>query len=99
MDRAPRWQIQVGFFLLDDEPLSLGGIRIEELDDVWPRVARAPLDEVDWRYRVERADWAAHHAPDDPFSQLGGRSEEHTSELQSLMRLSYAVFRLKTKQV
>src|SRR3546814_4170251 len=26
------------------------------------------------------------------------RSEEHTSELQSLMRLSYAVFRLKKKQ-
>src|SRR3546814_2774684 len=26
-----------------------------------------------------------------------GRSEEHTSELQSLMRLSYAVFCLKTK--
>src|SRR3546814_10115663 len=26
------------------------------------------------------------------------RSEEHTSELQSLMRISYAVFRLKTKQ-
>src|SRR3546814_3075376 len=27
-----------------------------------------------------------------------GRSEEHTSELQSLMRLSYAVFCLKKKQ-
>src|SRR3546814_6594801 len=27
----------------------------------------------------------------------GGRSEEHTSELQSLMRISYAVFCLKTK--
>src|SRR3546814_7360830 len=26
-----------------------------------------------------------------------GRSEEHTPELQSLMRSSYAVFRLKTK--
>src|SRR3546814_3060385 len=26
-----------------------------------------------------------------------GRSEEHTSELQSLMRISYAVFCLKTK--
>src|SRR3546814_6446183 len=26
------------------------------------------------------------------------RSEEHTSELQSLMRISYAVFRLKKKQ-
>src|SRR3546814_9709249 len=28
----------------------------------------------------------------------GGRSEEHTSELQSLMRISYAVFCLKTKK-
>src|SRR3546814_1315516 len=27
-----------------------------------------------------------------------GRSEEHTSELQSLMRTSYAVFRLKKKK-
>src|SRR3546814_1345842 len=30
---------------------------------------------------------------------LGKRSEEHTSELQSLMRSSYAVFCLKTKQL
>src|SRR3546814_8932272 len=29
---------------------------------------------------------------------LGGRSEEHTSELQSLMRISYAVFCLKKKR-
>src|SRR3546814_5565076 len=28
----------------------------------------------------------------------GNRSEEHTSELQSLMRISYAVFCLKTKK-
>src|SRR3546814_9073963 len=31
-------------------------------------------------------------------SFVGVRSEEHTSELQSLMRTSYAVFCLKTKQ-
>src|SRR3546814_2812247 len=31
----------------------------------------------------------------DPY--FGGRSEEHTSELQSLMRISYAVFCLKKK--
>src|SRR3546814_8894350 len=32
------------------------------------------------------------------FHQTGvGRSEEHTSELQSLMRISYAVFCLKKK--
>src|SRR3546814_5592407 len=29
---------------------------------------------------------------------LGNRSEEHTSELQSLMRISYAVFCLKKKK-
>src|SRR3546814_2060424 len=37
-----------------------------------------------------------------PLNRIGGtigrsRSEEHTSELQSLMRISYAVFCLKTK--
>src|SRR3546814_4554741 len=31
-------------------------------------------------------------------TRLGGRSEEHTSELQSLMRISYAVFCLKKKK-
>src|SRR3546814_3122705 len=31
---------------------------------------------------------------DQPFGMIG-RSEEHTSELQSLMRISYAVFCLK----
>src|SRR3546814_4543089 len=30
-------------------------------------------------------------------SAMKGRSEEHTSELQSLMRISYAVFCLKNK--
>src|SRR3546814_8452527 len=30
--------------------------------------------------------------------QCGRRSEEHTSELQSLMRISYAVFCLKKKK-
>src|SRR3546814_3858224 len=32
------------------------------------------------------------------FLDRFGRSEEHTSELQSLMRLSYAVFCLKKKK-
>src|SRR3546814_9125012 len=32
------------------------------------------------------------------MSQAEGRSEEHTSELQSLMRISYAVFCLKKKK-
>src|SRR3546814_7851951 len=36
------------------------------------------------------------HKP--PCSCTSGRSEEHTSELQSLMRISYAVFCLKKKK-
>src|SRR3546814_10019614 len=34
-----------------------------------------------------------------PFAFARKRSEEHTSELQSLMRISYAVFCLKKKKV
>src|SRR3546814_5572740 len=36
--------------------------------------------------------------PLDRHNPLQPRSEEHTSELQSLMRISYAVFCLKKKQ-
>src|SRR3546814_9988855 len=36
-------------------------------------------------------------APSPPASRPPRRSEEHTSELQSLMRISYAVFCLKKK--
>src|SRR3546814_1552862 len=35
---------------------------------------------------------AATNDPDHGFIEHAGRSEEHTSELQSLMRISYAVF-------
>src|SRR3546814_7642177 len=35
---------------------------------------------------------------DGPDTNLAARSEEHTSELQSLMRISYAVFCLKKKK-
>src|SRR3546814_1735915 len=37
------------------------------------------------------------HALPANLGKLGMRSEEHTSELQSLMRISYAVFCLKKK--
>src|SRR3546814_7560778 len=39
-----------------------------------------------WTYKYEEA------------ARQGARSEEHTSELQSLMRISYAVFCLKKKK-
>src|SRR3546814_8928620 len=50
--------------------------------------------------RVEIGFQVAAHAvgPDQHEGADGIRSEEHTSELQSLMRISYAVFCLKKKK-
>src|SRR3546814_2945177 len=41
--------------------------------------------------------WLGHVSLDTTHIYAEVRSEEHTSELQSLMRISYAVFCLKTK--
>src|SRR3546814_7245701 len=38
------------------------------------------------------------HIAAGPWATLAARSEEHTSEFQSLMRISYAVFCLKKKK-
>src|SRR3546814_1318372 len=48
----------------------------------------------DWEAKLFEGRWSAVTWP----KQYGGRSEEHTSELQSLMRNSYAVFCLKKKK-
>src|SRR3546814_6657220 len=47
---------------------------------------------------VDPQDLRALGDPDDQLTIPEARSEEHTSELQSLMRLSYAVFCLKKKK-
>src|SRR3546814_8492763 len=51
--------------------------------------------------RASQADWAPEAGRSDDVGRgagLPGKSEEHTSALQSLMRISYAVFRLKKKK-
>src|SRR3546814_4090078 len=52
------------------------------------------LAEVPPRVDLVRLGQAAERAA----AELAPRSEEHTSELQSLMRISYAVFCLKKKK-
>src|SRR3546814_6145072 len=47
-------------------------------------------------FEVELRDIVRHHRRDALLNEE--RSEEHTSELQSLMRISYAVFCLKKKK-
>src|SRR3546814_4884266 len=48
--------------------------------------------------RAQHANGVAGVAAFQPARELLRRSEEHTSELQSLMRISYAVFCLKKKK-
>src|SRR3546814_5036611 len=69
------------------------GLRTELLDVLAQRCRRISLACTQARFG---AVWIAYPRP----SRLGvdRRSEEHTSELQSLMRISYAVFCLKKKK-
>src|SRR3546814_3390881 len=60
-----------------------------------------PCDPPEWS--LERRDYLLAEPFDQrdgwlQLSEAPGRSEEHTSELQSLMRISYAVFCLKKKK-
>src|SRR3546814_9722135 len=73
-------------FLLDDRRLRRAGLDYHAL----AAVKRHP------GWTAFRADWQADRdsAGERPEA---ARSEEHTSELQSLMRISYAVFCLKKK--
>src|SRR3546814_10035868 len=82
------------------------------LDPAWPKIsiaeANAALTAPGARFEMETvlvggiATRVWKNAPHDLGALLdlsrthGERSEEHTSELQSLMRISYAVFCLKT---
>src|SRR3546814_3164644 len=74
-------------------------LAVERLDDMvgeaFPALAlvRAGAAFLDREHRVEQQ-----YAAPGPRHQVAVvRSEEHTSELQSLMRISYAVFCLKKK--
>jgi hypothetical protein len=73
MSRSYRWQVQVGCEVLGDKPVRVGPIRISDITDFWPTCGKTPIDEVEFLYRVERAEWAAQFDESDPYSQLGGR--------------------------
>src|SRR3546814_4523174 len=63
------------------------------------KVKASELQDVEQRTAEEaRKHPAAHPEIITTSSETGLRSEEHTSELQSLMRISYAVFCLKKKK-
>src|SRR3546814_2064337 len=76
-----------------DNPIALSAEHGEGVVDLFD--ALRPIVEG---HDAEGADALAPiEGEDDEDAPLGPRSEEHTSELQSLMRISYAVFCLKKK--
>src|SRR3546814_151853 len=91
--------------LLDVEvvhkPLVQRGGHVENIRE--PRKLSLPVIQMClWRRpSCEQHDQTAHHRADHPQAPKNlhqiDRSEEHPSELQSLMRISYAVFCLKKK--
>src|SRR3546814_3757936 len=73
--------------------------RLDDLLDA-PRIEEGGAERHDlWAQHEESAVGGDVAQPlESPQAAPRGRSEEHTSELQSLMRISYAVFCLKKKK-
>src|SRR3546814_8069857 len=69
-------------------------LRIEEVERIVDSFFDAIVDQLAAGGRVELRGFGAFSTR----SRDSRRSEEHTSELQSLMRISYAVFCLKKKR-
>src|SRR3546814_7169960 len=64
-------------------------------ESTWQKAITAPA--TSWKRKCARKVWASLKTRWLQRLKTNHRSEEHTSELQSLMRISYAVFCLKKK--
>src|SRR3546814_7556893 len=77
---------------------AAGGAGVDMIIPPGPLKVLVAVKPVDFRKgMVGLASLVQQELQRDPFSGIM-RSEEHTSELQSLMRISYAVFCLKKKK-
>src|SRR3546814_3360603 len=77
--------------------VSTGGALIGDLGAILLERAGRNHAEIEHRRRADEAQCKPGHFQYSGLLTGRARSEEHTSELQSLMRISYAVFCLKTK--
>src|SRR3546814_10313112 len=82
--------------LIDQRIEALTHIRIEFIMDCSDQIGFHPQHRLG-RHPLDYADAGDNDAPRAQLVEQ--RSEEHTSELQSLMRISYAVFCLKKKNI
>src|SRR3546814_10859513 len=103
MNHAEHCRFQAERSLAEAETTTLGNVRDRYLRaaTAWQQMAdRAERVAIDREAR-EKARTEIPHAGSDDHGHVDRvplRSEEHTSELQSLMRISYAVFCLKKKK-
>src|SRR3546814_6865503 len=83
-------------FRSGDEVSGCGFVCADAPSPVWRSARESANGNVFPRFSARR------RMPEQAFAlkkyRCGRRSEEHTSELQSLMRISYAVFCLKKKK-
>src|SRR3546814_10309277 len=79
-------EVDLSGYWIDGDTVRVGGIRIGAGATIGTRSTLAPGTRIGRNAEIA------------PGSAVFGRSEEHTSELQSLMRISYAVFCLKKKK-
>src|SRR3546814_10631880 len=98
----PVFEIRVGLGLGQIERLDILGDRADQpfahrhtgnMDRALVEAACGEQLKHPFAQQIDRADLAV-----EAFTDEIDRSEEHTSELQSLMRISYAVFCLKQKK-
>src|SRR3546814_3030513 len=92
MEMAPRTLINVNFPALPAEQIK--GVRVvrQGFHDYSRGSIVEGVDPRGYTYY-----WFGLHGIEQSLAHDSDRSEEHTSELQSLMRISYAVFCLKKK--
>src|SRR3546814_10529933 len=96
-----------GYYIADSKlKLEGSGASADDNGDGFGLRVRAPIGDAVFvvaEYQTATVDNFAGGGFDVDIDQiragLGYRSEEHTSELQSLMRISYAVFCLKKKKI
>src|SRR3546814_1896504 len=80
--------------ITDDDPAKASSLAQQLGREFWDLRNAVPTYSFDWREALTTA-WTSAQRP---VVLADTRSEEHTSELQSLMRISYAVFCLKKKK-
>src|SRR3546814_10531655 len=92
--------LSIMHLLIDQRIEALTHIRIEFIMDCSDQIGFHPQHRLG-RHPLDYADAGDNDAPRAQLVEQSieqNRSEEHTSELQSLMRISYAVFCLKKKK-